>query len=59
MDQCCTCKAYSWDMMTYCIMYRQIESEADVRILQNDLEILEWERTWKMKLNMINVWFYL
>ena len=43
------CRLYAND----CILYRQIEREADVRILQNDLKILEeWERTWKMKLNI-------
>ena len=35
------------------ILYRQIETQADVRILQNEWEELEeWEKIWKMKLNI-------
>jgi len=36
-----------------CILYRQIETHTDSITLQNDLLTLEeWERKWKMKLNI-------
>ena len=36
-----------------CILYRQIELQTDSRTLQNGLyTIEEWERIWKMKLNI-------
>ena len=43
------CRLYADD----CILYRQIETQADASSLQNDLEVLEeWEKIWKMKLNI-------
>ena len=40
------------------ILYKKIETQDDVRILQNDLQTLaEWERKWKMSLNISKCMF--
>ena len=42
-----------WLYANDCILYKKIETQDDVRILQNDLQALEkWERNWKMSLNI-------
>jgi len=44
-----TCRLYADD----CILYRQTETHANSITLQNDsLTLEEWERKWKMKLNI-------
>lgn len=44
-----SCRLYADD----CILYKEIVTQDDSRILQYDLQVLEdWERKWKMSLNI-------
>ena len=48
-DLTSTCRLYADD----CVLYRRIDTLADARALQEDLQLLElWEEKWKMSFNV-------